>query len=93
MRSGSTSAYDVNFGKEIGAAAVILLDEGVSGVTVVKVHDGAIRYMPTVEAIKQRFVSVDDIDFYEQMDVCFGRKKEEYVAKLEKQEGIVERHV
>jgi 6-phosphofructokinase 1 len=93
VRSGSTSAYDVNFGKEIGAAAVILLDEGISGVTVVKVNNGHIRYMPTAEAIVQRFVSVDDIDFYEQMDVCFGRKKEQYEAKLEKQEGPVERHV
>jgi 6-phosphofructokinase 1 len=93
VRSGSTSAYDVNFGKEIGASAVILLDEGVSGVTVVKVHNGTIRYMPTSEAIKQRLVSVDDIDFYEQMDVCFGRKRETYVAKMEEQQGPVERHV
>ncbi|MBR1673076.1 MAG: 6-phosphofructokinase [Fretibacterium sp.] len=91
VRSGSTSAYDVNFGKEIGAAGVILLDEGVSGVTVVKVCNGAIRYMPTSEAIVQRMVNVDDIDFYEQMDVCFGRVREPYEAKLEPQEGPVER--
>ncbi len=61
--------------------------------TVVRVRNGAIRYMPTADAIVQRLVSVDDIDFYEQMDVCFGRKKEEYEAKLEKQEGPVERHM
>ncbi|MBQ9565126.1 MAG: 6-phosphofructokinase [Synergistaceae bacterium] len=93
VRSGSTSAFDVKFGKEIGSAAVILLDEGVSGVTVVRVRNGAIRYMPTADAIVQRLVSVDDIDFYEQMDVCFGRKREIYDAKLEKQEGPVERHI
>ncbi len=92
VRSGSTSAYDVNFGKQIGAAAVILLDEGVSGVTVVKVNHGHIRYMPTSEAIVQRFVDVNDIDFYEQLDVCFGRQPQPYEAKIEEQQGPVERY-
>ncbi|MBQ9581124.1 MAG: 6-phosphofructokinase, partial [Synergistaceae bacterium] len=92
VRSGSTSAYDVNFGKQIGAAAVILLDEGVSGVTVAKVNHGHIRYMNTNEAIVQRFVDVNDIDFYEQLDVCFGRKPQPYEAKLEEQVGPVERY-
>ena len=91
VRSGATSAYDVNFGKEIGAAAVILLDEGVSGVTVVKVHEGRIRYMPTAEAIAQKPVSLDDVAFYEQMDVCFGRAPIAYEAMLEQQQGGVER--
>ena len=81
------TAYDVNFGKEIGSAGVILLDEGFSGVTVVEVHDGRIRYVPTTEAIVQRFVSLDDVTFYEQMDVCFGRNPQ----VLEEVKGPVER--
>ena len=91
VRSGATSAYDVNFGKEIGAAAVILLEEGQSGVTVVEINDGKIRYIPTKEAIVQRFVNLSEISFYEQMDVCFGRKPESYVPVIEKYEGPVER--
>ncbi|MBQ3645853.1 MAG: 6-phosphofructokinase [Synergistaceae bacterium] len=91
VRSGETSAYDVNFGKQIGAAAVILLDEGVSGVTVVKMYDGKIRYMPTAEAIAQRFVGLETVSFYEQMDVCFGRPRQKYQAVLEEVHGAVER--
>ena len=91
VRSGSTSAYDVNFGKQIGAAAVILLDEGVSGVTVVKMYDGKIRYIPTAEAIAQRFVGLESVTFYEQMDVCFGRRRQQYKAVLEEVHGAVER--
>jgi 6-phosphofructokinase 1 len=91
VRSGSTSAYDVNFGKEIGAAAVILLDEGICGVTVVGVSGGKIRYIPTEQAIEQRFVSLDEVAFYEQMDICFGRTPQKYVPVIEKYEGSVER--
>ena len=91
VRSGETSAYDVNFGKQIGAAAVILLDEGVSGVTVVKMYDGKIRYMPTADAIAQRYVGLETVSFYEQMDVCFGRPRQKYQAVLEEAHGAVER--
>ncbi|GHV44754.1 6-phosphofructokinase [Synergistales bacterium] len=91
VRSGATSAYDVNFGKEIGGGAVILLDEGLSGVTVVEINDGKIRYIPTEEAIVQRFVDTDEVAFYEQMDICFGRKSQQYVPKIEQYEGHVER--
>jgi 6-phosphofructokinase 1 len=91
VRSGATSAYDVNFGKEIGAAAVILLDEGVCGVTVVEVNEGKIRYIPTEQAIEQRFVSLNEVTFYEQMDICFGRTPQRYAPVLEKYEGPVER--
>jgi 6-phosphofructokinase 1 len=91
VRSGSTSAYDVNFGKELGAAAVILLDEGICGVTVVEVNQGKIRYIPTEQAIEQRFVNLNDVTFYEQMDICFGRTPQRYVPVLEKYEGPVER--
>jgi hypothetical protein len=38
------------------------------------VTDGEIRYMPTKEAIKQRYVNLNLVSFYEQMDICFGRK-------------------
>ena len=48
--------------------------------------------MNTNEAIVQRFVDVNDIDFYEQLDVCFGRKPRPYEAKLEEQVGPVERY-
>jgi 6-phosphofructokinase 1 len=91
VRSGSTSAYDVNCGKEIGAAAVILLDEGICGVTVVEVNEGKIRYIPTEQAIDQRFVNLNDVTFYEQMDICFGRPRQQYIPVLEKYEGSVER--
>jgi 6-phosphofructokinase 1 len=91
VRSGATSAYDVNFGKEIGAAAVILLEEGLSGVTVVEINDGKIRYIKTTEAIVQRFVNLSEVSFYEQMDVCFGRKPQQYVTSIEKYAGPVER--
>ncbi len=91
VRSGSTSAYDVSFGKEIGSAAVILLDEGISGVTVVNVYNGKIRYMPTAEAIAQRFVNLESVSFYEQMDICFGRYRQQYVPVLEEQHGAAER--
>ena len=91
VRSGSTSAYDVNFGKEIGAAAVILLNEGIHGVTVAEVSDGRIRYLPTKDAIVQRFVNLDEVTFYEQMDICFGRKPQTYVPQIEQYEGEIER--
>ncbi len=91
VRSGATSAFDVNFGKEIGAAGVILLDEGIFGMTVVEVHSGTIRYMPTKDAIAQRFVDTGEIAFYEQMDICFGRKPQPYVPVIEEYEGPVER--
>ena len=91
VRSGATSAYDVNFGKEIGAAAVVLLGEGVSGVTVVEVNNGVIRYIPTKSAIEQRFVDLTEVAFYEQMDICFGRKPHSYVVQTEEYHGPVER--
>jgi len=91
VRSGATSAYDVSFGKEAGSAAVILLDEGLSGVTVVAIIDGKIRYIPTKEAIVQRYVDLNEISFYEQMDVCFGRKPSPYVPTYEKAQGQIER--
>jgi 6-phosphofructokinase 1 len=88
VRSGSTASYDVSFGKEIGGGAVTLLMNGITGVTVYGVYDGEIRYMPTREAIKQRYVNLDLVSFYEQMDVCFGRKPVPYKPTFKKTEGV-----
>jgi len=74
VRCGASSAYDVNFGREAGAAAVLLLEKGVFGVTVVGITGNKIRYMKASEAIKQRFVDLDQAAFYEHMGICFGRK-------------------
>ena len=80
IRSGYTSSLDVNFGKNVGAGAVLLLVSGITGVTVTGVVDGKVNYMATEEAIKQRFVSEQMIRFYEKMGVCLGRKPVSYEA-------------
>lgn len=87
VRSGSTGAYDVNFGKEIGAAAVDLLMNGISGVTVYQVTDGQIHYVSTKEAITQRPVDPEMISFYEVMDICFGRKPVPYTPVFIENKG------
>ncbi|MFQ5952231.1 MAG: 6-phosphofructokinase [Candidatus Omnitrophota bacterium] len=74
VRSGRSSAYDVNFGREGGAAAVALLKNGITGVTVAGINGKEIRYMSTEEAIKQRQVNLDLVSLYEQLGICFGRK-------------------
>ncbi|MEI6079822.1 MAG: hypothetical protein WCQ53_04200, partial [bacterium] len=43
-------------------------------VTVVGVDGQVISYMPSKEAIEQRYVDLDDISLYEAMGICFGRK-------------------
>ncbi|MEI6092317.1 MAG: 6-phosphofructokinase [bacterium] len=74
VRCGHTSAYDVSFGRSVGAGAVTLLVNGISGVTVVGVDGNDVSYMPSKEAIIQRYVDLDEIALYEAMGVCFGRK-------------------
>jgi 6-phosphofructokinase len=86
VRSGSTSALDANFGNETGAGAVILLNNGVSGVTVTGVERGKVQYIPTSTAIKQRHVSQEMVAFHEKTGVCFGRKPVEYRPEHEKLE-------
>jgi 6-phosphofructokinase 1 len=93
VRCGHSSAYDVNFGKEAGAAAVVLLKNGIHGVTVVDVKGGRIRYVNTPEAIKQRHVDLDVVGFHEQMGMCFGRKLEGIQPKMEKIVGAIDRHL
>ena len=73
VRSGATTAFDVNFGLQIGAGAVRLLAAGISGVTVAGGDAGEVRYLPTAAAIAQRQVSLDTVSFYEALGVCFGR--------------------
>ena len=78
VRSGSTSALDANFGKDTGAGAVVLLINGISGVTVTAVTDGRVEYVPTEIAIKQRHIKQEMIAFYQKMGVCFGRNPVDY---------------
>jgi 6-phosphofructokinase len=93
VRAGDTSAYDVAFGKQAGAAAVHLLKKDICGVTVVGVEHDYITYIPTAEAIIQRFVNLDEISLYEGMGICFGRPVEEYQPKFKKQEGMIHRYM
>ena len=78
VRCGETSAYDVNFGMQAGAAAVSLLLEDKTAVTVVDVQGGRIQFMPTERAIEQRHVDVNQVALFEQMGFCFGRKAQPY---------------
>ena len=75
VRCGRASAYDVTFGKEVGAAAVQLLANDIYGVTVAHVNEGKIKYMKTKEAIKQRHVDLELASFHEDLGISFGRKK------------------
>ncbi len=78
VRSGGTTVYDVSFGKQIGAASVILLKNGLKGVTVFDVDGAKISYLPTKKAIERRYVDLDMVAFYEQLGICFGREPIEY---------------
>ena len=92
VRCGHSSAYDVNFGKEAGAAAFILLNQGISGVTVSGISNGNIRYIETKEAIKQRLVDTQQVAIYEALGTCFGRIPEKIHTKTEKLAQAMERH-
>ena len=74
VRSGGSTAYDVNFGKQIGAGAVALLAAGISGVTVAGGDRGEVRYLATAAAIEQCHVATETVAFYEALGVCFGRE-------------------
>jgi 6-phosphofructokinase 1 len=73
VRSGDTSAFDVNFGYRAGAAAVLLLLRGESGKTVVKVEGRRINTMSTEKAIRRRDVNLDEVALFESLGTCFGR--------------------
>jgi 6-phosphofructokinase 1 len=93
VRCGHSSAYDVCFGKEAGAAAVMLLNQGTVGVTIVGIDGDKVRYMESKKAIVQRHVDLDQVAVYEQMGVCFGRPAAAYVPKFEPVEGRINRHL
>ncbi|MCL5990766.1 MAG: 6-phosphofructokinase [Bacteroidetes bacterium] len=93
VRAGGTTSYDVTFGKQGGGAAVLLLVNGLSGVTVVDVEHENIMYIPTAEAIKQRFIDTNEIEFYEALGVCFGRKMVDYKPNFIKHEGPIHRYM
>ncbi|MCK4882851.1 MAG: 6-phosphofructokinase, partial [Candidatus Omnitrophica bacterium] len=93
VRCGRSSVYDVNFGKEAGAAAVILLKGGLSGVSVSGIQDGKIQYMQTSDVIKQRFVDLNVVTLHEQLGTCFGRKPQEAKFESEEKKGFVERYL
>jgi 6-phosphofructokinase 1 len=91
VRSGGSSAYDVNFGYRAGAAAVLLLLEGRTGNTVVNVSGRRVLYIPTAEAIKRREVDLSEVTLFESLGTCFGRKPAEFSCEFIKAEGTIER--
>ncbi len=93
VRCGHSSVYDVNFGKEVGGAGVILLNNGLSGMTVVGMNHGTIQYMPAKEAIEQRHVDLKTIGFYERLGMCFGRELDLVDIQFEQKTGSIERYL
>jgi len=93
VRSGPTSAFDVNFGYKAGAAAVHLLLNGRAGNTVVDVSGQKIYYMPTPEAIRQRGVDLEEIALYENLGICFGRNPERFRYELCEVREAIRRHL
>ena len=93
VRSGQTSAFDVNFGYKAGSAAVLLLLEGRSGNTVVSVEGNKITFMPTSEAIKRREVDIREIALFESLGICFGRKPQKFAYEMVEVRGEIERHL
>jgi 6-phosphofructokinase 1 len=93
VRSGNSSAYDVNFGYRAGAAAVLLLLAGKTGNTVVNLTGKKIEYVPTAAAIKRREVDVTEVALFESLGICFGRKPEKFEYELSEVKDRIERHV
>jgi 6-phosphofructokinase 1 len=94
VRCGESTPYDVSFGKQCGGGAVLLLLNNIAGVTIAGINEGEIRYLPVSEAIKQRYVDLNDVDFYEKMGICFGREvKSEYKPKFKEITGNIERYM
>lgn len=93
VRSGISSAFDVNFGYKAGAAAVFLLLEGKTGNTVVNVEGQNVYYMPTPEAIKRREIDVSEIALFESLGTCFGREPRRYNYQFIGIDKEVKRHL
>ncbi len=73
-RSGEVSAWDACYGWDMGAAAMVLIDQGITGVTVTGFEQGHVAYVKTEKAIVQRFVDEELVKLYEKLGVCFGRR-------------------
>ena len=93
VRCGYSSAYDVNFGKETGAAAVCLLKDGITGVTLSGVKGREVRYMPAEMAIEQRHVDLDEVALFEQLGTCFGRKVKPFKPTFKELKDQPERYM
>lgn len=93
VRSGGTTSYDVTFGKQGGAGAVLLLNQDYSGVTVVGIEHEEVTYLPTKQAIEQRYVDINEVELYENLGVCFGREPVEYNPKFIEQKGLIHRYM
>lgn len=93
VRCGNSSAYDANFGKEGGAAAVMLLKQGIDGITVSGISGNEIRYMKTANAIKQRHVNLDQVTLHENMGICFGRTPGKFAPKTKELKASPERYM
>lgn len=93
VRSGQSSAFDVNFGQMAGAAAVLLLLKGKTGTTVVSVNGNNINHMPTTEAIKRREVDIDELALFESLGTCFGRKPKKFAYHFTVERRQRERHL
>ncbi len=93
VRCGRSSAYDVNFGMEVGAAAVLALKKGITGITISGFREKKVWYMPAKDAIKQRLVDTDQVSLFEELGVCFGRKRQTFVAEFEKAKDLPERYM
>lgn len=93
VRAGDSTSYDVSFGKQIGAGAVMLLRQGITGVTVAGFENGDIQYMPTKDAIKPRPVDKRTVSLFETQGVCFGRVPTEINPGFKLQNGNIQRYM
>jgi 6-phosphofructokinase 1 len=93
VRSGHSSAFDVNFGYKTGASAVLLLADGKVGNTIVNVDGEKVYYLPTSEAIKQRPVDVSELALFEDLGICFGRESEKYLPEFVMASSAIPRHL
>lgn len=93
VRCGHSSAYDVNFGKQIGAGAVEALANGIVGITMVGIVGNEVRYMEAEKAIEQRNVDLNEVSLYEQMGTCFGRKPVEFKPVFKELKESPERYM
>ena len=91
VRAGASTAFDVNFGKEAGAAAVILLTKGLAGNTIVRVRGTKITYQATAKVIKQRHVDLNTVAFHETLGTCFGRKPGKFDPNVTEVKGKIDR--